>query len=103
MPHNLLPFLHQTQARRDKVLSIKLDQISGTSTSSGSSTSIDPKGYLTSLDSAILKSDAEISDIKRARMLFDSLVKSNPKQAPRWIAAARLEEHAGRTAAASLV
>ncbi|PPQ73755.1 hypothetical protein CVT24_006946, partial [Panaeolus cyanescens] len=80
---------------RDKILSLKLDQISGTSTS-GTSTSIDPKGYLTSLDSQILKSSAEIGDIKKARMLFDSLVKSNPKHAPGWIAAARLEEHAGR-------
>ena len=35
-------------------------------------------------------------DIKRARMLFDSLVKSNPKHAPGWIAAACVEEHAGR-------
>jgi pre-mRNA-processing factor 6 len=33
-------------------------------------------------------------------MLFDSLVKSNPKHAPGWIAAARLEEHAGRMVAA---
>jgi len=32
-----------------------------------------------SLNSVIIKSDAEIGDIKRARMLFDSLVKSNPK------------------------
>jgi pre-mRNA-processing factor 6 len=48
----------------------------------------------------ILKSDAEIGDIKRARMLFDSLVKSNPKHAPGWIAAACLEEHAGRMVAA---
>jgi len=63
---------------------------------SGISTSVDPKGYLTSLDSVVLKSDAEIGDIKRARMLFDSLVKSNPKHAPGWIAAARLEEHAGK-------
>ncbi|KAF5352069.1 hypothetical protein D9758_009441 [Tetrapyrgos nigripes] len=85
---------------RDKILSLKLDQISGTSTSSGLSTSIDPKGYLTSLDSVVIKSDAEIGDIKRARMLFDSLVKSNPKHAPGWIAAARLEEHAGRMVAA---
>jgi pre-mRNA-processing factor 6 len=51
---------------------------------------------LTSLDSVVLKTDAEIGDIKRARMLFDSLVKSNPKHAPGWIAAARLEEHANR-------
>jgi pre-mRNA-processing factor 6 len=102
---------------RDKILSLKLDQvstttrfttiltptilqISGTSTNSGLATSVDPKGYLTSLDSVAIKSEAEIGDIKRARMLFDSLVKSNPKHAPGWIAAARLEEHAGRMVAA---
>lgn len=102
---------------RDKILSLKLDQvrfrthvdltvslmdaqISGTATASGSASSVDPKGYLTSLDSVILKTDAEIGDIKRARMLFDSLVKSNPKHSPGWIAAARLEEHAGRMVAA---
>lgn len=43
---------------------------------------------------------ASYSDIKRARMLFDSLVKSNPKHAPGWIAAACVEEHAGRMVAA---
>ena len=63
-------------------------------------TSIDPKGYLTSLDSQVIKTEAEIGDIKRARMLFDSLIKSNPKHAPGWIAAAALEEHAGRMVAA---
>ncbi|TFK18041.1 hypothetical protein FA15DRAFT_675582 [Coprinopsis marcescibilis] len=86
---------------RDKILSLKLDQVSSSgisSTTSGTSTSIDPRGYLTSLDtlSSTHKSSAEIGDIKRARMLFDSLVKSNPKHAPGWIAAACLEEHAGR-------
>ena len=109
-------FLEIGQAR-DRILSLKLDQvrfssllvtpdtdvsfkISGTQTSTGTSTSIDPKGYLTSLNSVVTKSDAEIGDIKRARMLFDSLVKSNPKHGPGWIAAARLEEHAGRMVAA---
>lgn len=102
---------------RDKVLSLKLDQvmssirslrlvltalsqISGTSSVGGTSTSIDPKGYLTDLDGVVLKTEAEIGDIKRARMLFDSLVKSNPKHAPGWIAAACVEEHAGRMVAA---
>jgi pre-mRNA-processing factor 6 len=75
-------------------------QISGTTTSSGSATSVDPKGYLTSLNSVVIKSDAEIGDIKRARMLFESLIKSNPKHSPGWIAAACLEEHAGRMVAA---
>ncbi|KAJ8508012.1 hypothetical protein ONZ45_g9676 [Pleurotus djamor] len=98
----LTNFVEIGQAR-DKILSLKLDQVSaGTSTTSGLSTSIDPRGYLTSLDSAsaLLKTSAEIGDIKRARMLFDSLVKSNPKHAPGWIAAACLEEHAGRMVAA---
>ncbi|KAJ7594180.1 PRP1 splicing factor, N-terminal-domain-containing protein [Mycena floridula] len=95
----LTNFLEIGEAR-DKILGLKLDQISATSASSGTSTSVDPKGYLTSLDSVVLKSDAEIGDIKRARMLFDSLVKSNPKHSPGWIAAAALEEHAGRMVAA---
>ncbi|KAF8644774.1 hypothetical protein AX16_008280 [Volvariella volvacea WC 439] len=95
----LTNFVEIGQAR-DKILSLKLDQLSGTTTSSGLATSVDPKGYLTSLDSVVIKTDAEIGDIKRARMLFDSLVKSNPKHAPGWIAAACLEEHAGRMAVA---
>src|SRR5258708_20949498 len=81
-------------------LGLTVFQVSGTATTSGSATSIDPKGYLTSLDSQVLKTEAEIGDIKRARMLFDSLVKSNPKHAPGWIAAACVEEHAGRMVAA---
>jgi len=52
------------------------------------------------LDSQVIKTEAEIGDIKRARMLFDSLIKSNPKHSPGWIAAAALEEHAGRMVAA---
>jgi pre-mRNA-processing factor 6 len=111
----LTNFVEIGQAR-DKILSLKLDQVkccnlpfrlgltlhqvSGTATASGSATSIDPKGYLTSLDSQVIKTEAEIGDIKRARMLFDSLIKSNPKHAPGWIAAAALEEHAGRMVAA---
>src|SRR5258708_3650148 len=81
-------------------LGLTVFQVSGTATTSGSATSIDPKGYLTSLDSQVIKTEAEIGDIKRARMLFDSLVKSNPKHSPGWIAAACLEEHAGRMVAA---
>jgi pre-mRNA-processing factor 6 len=94
----------------DKILSLKLNQvlsllgltllyltilqISRTTSSfstNGTSISVDPKGYLASLDSVILKSDMEIGVIKRARMLF---VQS--QAAPGWIAAACLEEHTGR-------
>jgi pre-mRNA-processing factor 6 len=75
-------------------------QVSGTVSTSGSATSIGPKGYLTSLDSQVIKTEAEIGDIRSARMLFDSLIKFNPKHASGWIAAAVLEEHAGRMVAA---
>ena len=56
------------------------------------STSVDPKDYLTSVDSVILKSDVEIGETKCARMLFDSLVKSQARSrvdTAAWMAAAR--------------
>ncbi|KAK4051709.1 U4/U6 x U5 tri-snRNP complex subunit Prp1 [Microbotryomycetes sp. JL221] len=83
---------------RGKMLSIKLEQqaAAGTDSVSGSTT-IDPKGYLTSLDSQVLKSSAEIGDIKRARALLQSLIKTNPKHAPGWVAAAWLENVAGKS------
>ena len=78
------------------MLDVNLENIAkrmGDSTS-GKST-VDPKGYLTSLDSVQLSSDAEISDIKKARMLLKSVINTNPKHAPGWVAAARLEEQVG--------
>lgn len=77
---------------RNKILSHQLDQASA----SGTATSIDPKGYLTELSSTVIKSDAEIGDIKKARSLLDSVIKTNPSHAPGWIAAARVEEVAGK-------
>lgn len=44
--------------------------------------------------------DAEISDIKKARLLLKSVINTNPRHAPGWIAAARLEEVAGKLAQA---
>ncbi|KAI9366078.1 PRP1 splicing factor, N-terminal-domain-containing protein [Zopfochytrium polystomum] len=85
---SLTDFVQFGQAR-DKVLGLKLDQISD---SVSGQTTIDPKGYLTDLNSIVNKTDAEISDIKRARQLLRSVITTNPKHAPGWIAAARLEE-----------
>ena len=91
-------------AARDKVLKVRLDQAavgSGADASGGSATSIDPKGYLTSLTQSELKAgEVEIGDIKRVRVLLESVTKTNPKHAPGWIALARLEELAGRIVAA---
>ncbi|EAW13799.1 U4/U6-U5 snRNP complex subunit PRP6 [Aspergillus clavatus NRRL 1] len=91
-------------AARDKVLKVRLDQAARGSTAdsaSGSATNIDPKGYLTSLTQSELKAgEIEIGDIKRVRVLLESVTKTNPKHAPGWIALARLEELAGRIVAA---
>jgi pre-mRNA-processing factor 6 len=75
---------------RDKVLSLRLDQASKDA-ANGSSTSVDPRGYMTALNSQVLQSDAQIGDIKQARQLLQNLISSNPKHAPGWIAAASLE------------
>ncbi|RHZ60376.1 U4/U6-U5 snRNP complex subunit PRP6 [Aspergillus thermomutatus] len=96
--------LADISAARDKVLKVRLDQAARGSTadsSSGSATNIDPKGYLTSLTQSELKAgEVEIGDIKRVRVLLESVTKTNPKHAPGWIALARLEELAGRIVAA---
>ncbi|PRW56239.1 STABILIZED1 [Chlorella sorokiniana] len=80
-------------AGRNTVVQLKLDKISD---SVSGQTVVDPKGYLTDLKSVTLKSDAEISDIKKARLLLKSVISTNPRHAPGWIAAARLEEVAGK-------
>ncbi|RQM08041.1 hypothetical protein DH86_00001375, partial [Scytalidium sp. 3C] len=91
-------------AARDKVLQVRLDQASqgnGTDSVAGSATNIDPKGYLTSLaKSQIKEGEAQVGDIKRVRVLLESVIRTNPKHAPGWIAAARLEELAGKIVAA---
>ncbi|KAI9850895.1 MAG: hypothetical protein M1838_004874 [Thelocarpon superellum] len=91
-------------AARDKVLQVRLDQAaqgSGTDAATGSATNIDPKGYLTSLSKTEVRpGEVEVGDIKRVRVLLESVIKTNPKHAPGWIAAARLEEIAGKIVAA---
>ena len=71
-------------AARDKVLRARLEkesQSSGTATA-GSATSIDPKGYLTSLSNA-QGAEQSIGDVEQFRKMFKSAVDSNPKQAAR--------------------
>ena len=94
-------------AARDKVLKVRLDQAAqsqdggGTESASGTSTNIDPKGYLTSLTKSEMKAgEVPVGDIKRARVLLESVIKTNPRHGPGWIAAARLEEYAGKIVAA---
>ncbi|EEY14294.1 pre-mRNA-splicing factor prp1 [Verticillium alfalfae VaMs.102] len=91
-------------AARDKVLKSRLEQASslgGTDTAAGSATSIDPKGYITSLDKSMMNgAQAQVADINRVRELLTSVTKTNPNSPGGWIAGARLEELAGKTVAA---
>lgn len=51
---------------------------------------------MTSLNSLKIASSAEVGDIKKARLLLQSVTSTNPKHGPGWIAAARVEELAGK-------
>lgn len=82
---------------RGTVLGLKLDRMADSV--SGQSV-VDPKGYLTDLKSMSLKSDADIADIKKARLLLKSVTQTNPHHPPGWIAIVRLEEIAGNFAEA---
>ena len=82
---------------RGKLMSMNLDKMSD---SVSGQTVIDPKGYLTSLAAEKISTSAEIGDIKKARLLLKSVRDTNPKHGPGWIAAARVEEFAGKALAA---
>ncbi|KAI9900414.1 hypothetical protein N3K66_004676 [Trichothecium roseum] len=92
-------------AARDKVLKSRLEQASqsaGTESSAGgTSTTIDPQGYITSLNKMQMsEAQVQVGDINRVRELLQSVVKTNPNNALGWIAAARLEELAGKIVSA---
>jgi len=94
-------------AARNKVMQVRLDQAaqsqasSGTESVAGTSTNVDPRGYLTSLTNVEMKAgQVQVGDVKRARILLESVIKRNPRHSPGWIAAARLEEVAGKIVAA---
>jgi len=80
---------------RRTVVSLKLDSAAD---SVSGQTVVDPRGYLTSMASQRISSAAEVGDIKKARMLLRSVTATNPRHAPGWVAAARLEEVAGKLA-----
>ncbi|CAH8369077.1 unnamed protein product [Eruca vesicaria subsp. sativa] len=79
---------------RGTLLSLKLDELSD---SFSGKTVVDPKGYLTELrnhEVEVLNDD--LFNISRSRVLLKSVTMSNPKNPNGWIAAARLEERAGK-------
>lgn len=90
-------------AARDKVLQSRLDQASqasGLASSVGTASTVDPKGYLTSLSKLESAEQVSVGDVEFARKLLKSATESNAANAPSWIAAARVEELAGKFGAA---
>ncbi|CAH1772919.1 unnamed protein product [Owenia fusiformis] len=81
---------------RNTLMDIKLTQVSD---SVSGQTVVDPKGYLTDLQSMLPSHGGDINDVKKARLLLKSVRETNPKHPPAWIASARLEEVTGKVQA----
>ena len=83
-------------AARGTVLGMSLDKMSDSVTGQ---TNVDATGFLTSLASSSSSTTqmAEVGDIHKARLLLKSVRDTNPQHGPGWIAAARVEEAAGKT------
>eukprot|EP00923_Selenidium_pygospionis_P014994 GHVN01026031.1.p1 GENE.GHVN01026031.1~~GHVN01026031.1.p1 ORF type:complete len:845 (+),score=179.99 GHVN01026031.1:2-2536(+) len=87
------PSLNDLGEARGTVLSVKLDKVMD---SVSGQTVIDPKPYLVDMQNMRNSNTEDIADVKKARLLLKSVVDSNPKHPPGWIAFARCEEYAGR-------
>ena len=81
---------------RGTVLEMSLDKMAQSDSTTGQTNIVDPTGYLTSLSSVKIATQAEISDVNKARRLLKSVCDTNRKHAPGWIAAARVEEAANK-------
>lgn len=66
---------------RNTLMNVKLSQISD---SVAGQTVVDPKGYLTDLQSMIPTYGGDINDIKKARLLLKSVRETNPNHPPAW-------------------
>lgn len=89
-------------AAQKSALQVRLDSAAasnpGTQTNvSGTSTSVDPRGYITALEkSQGVAGEAPVEDVNRARVLLESAVKTNVHNGPGYVALCRLEELAGK-------
>lgn len=102
-------------AAQQSALQVRLDSAANTggaggggggtqTTTSGTATSVDPKGYLTSLDRTQAQGgEVPVEDVNRARVLLESAVKTNVHNGPGYVALARLEELAGKVHTAKKV
>lgn len=59
--------------------------------------SVHPAGYLTQLDSALPSHPQEINDLKKIKLIINSLISTHPEQPEGWLAASRVEEKQGNS------
>ena len=85
---------------RNTLIGMRLTQVSD---SVSGQTVVDPKGYLTDLQSMLPQVGGDINDVKKARLLMRSVRETNPNHPPAWIASARLEEVVGKLQAARVL
>ena len=83
---------------RGQMLENKLDNVNNNNNNNNSDNNnnnggINADNYLNDLDKSLSRN---VGDIKKARQLFTSVRQSNPSYAAGWVAAARLEESAGK-------
>jgi pre-mRNA-processing factor 6 len=62
--------------------------------------SVNPEGYLTSMNKTGGLEESEIGDFKKARSLLNAVTNTNKKNGAAWIANSRIEEYAGKMSAA---
>ncbi|KAG2393993.1 hypothetical protein C9374_003757 [Naegleria lovaniensis] len=77
---------------RESIMNSKLQSLED---SVGGKSTIDPKNYMSGLESQIVLGTDQYADIKRYRKLFKKAIQVKPMNASSWIGRARLEELAG--------
>lgn len=80
----------QIQEARERVLGSRIDQAIG---STSAIETVNSEDYLAGLG-ASQKASMQVGDVKRARLMLQSAVQTNPHSPQAWIAAVRLEEAA---------
>jgi len=91
--HHANPAQSSLNVVRDRVLQVNLDM---QSKSVLNQSVLDKSGYITQLQQGMEGLDINFQDLGKARLLIQSMVKSDPKVARGWIAAARVEELDGK-------
>ena len=87
--HSKAEITQRTVVRTSSPLLQVSDSVSG-------QTVVDPKGYLTDLQSMLPSHGGDINDVKKARLLLKSVRETNPKHPPGACVRARASDTSGR-------